>query len=431
MRPVFLHRKVNCGLWAAVLVTAPLAHGQPSALSSTLLHPAAVFDGQELHSGWAVVVTGDKIVAVGPTAEVSAPPNLRTIDLPDQTLLPGMIEGHSHMFLHPYNETPWNDQVLIESLALRTARATVHAQRTLMAGFTTARDLGTEGAGFADVGLKQAIDQGIIPGPHLIIVTRAIVAKGSYGPKLSPDVDVPQGAEEASGVEEIVRVAREQIGKGADWVKLYADYRWGKDEPSRPTFSQEEMAAAVQAAHSAGRLVSAHATTAEGMRRAVLAGVDTIEHGDEGTPDVFRLMRQRRVALCPTVAAGDAVLQYRGWRKGVDPEPDRLQKKRASMKAAREAGVAFAMGGDVGVFAHGDNVREMELLVHEYGFSSLEVLRQATSGNASIFHLNDRGRIRPGLLADLVSVSGDPTKEIVALRQVHLVMKGGALVRRP
>jgi imidazolonepropionase-like amidohydrolase len=431
MRSVFLNRKFIFNSLATLFVAAPFAHGQPSASDSTILRPTAVFDGQELHAGWIVVVTGDKIAAVGPAAEVSAPPTSRTLDLPGQTLLPGMIEGHSHMFLHPYNETSWNDQVTNESLSLRTARATVHAQRTLMAGFTTARDLGTEGAGYADVGLKQAIDQGIIPGPRMIVVTRAIVARGSYGPKLSSDVDVPQGAQEASGIDEIVRAAREQIGKGADWVKLYADYRWGKDEPSRPTFSQEEMNAAVQAARSAGRPVAAHATTAEGMRRAILAGVDTIEHGDEGTLEVFKLMKQKGIALCPTVAAGDAVSQYRGWKKGVDPEPDRIKKKHESMKAARESGVTFAMGGDVGVFRHGDNVREMELLVHEYRFSPLEVLRQATNGNANIFHLNDRGSIRAGLLADLVAVSGDPTKDVAALRQVHLVMKGGTIFRQP
>ena len=342
-----------------------------------------------------------------------------------------MIEGHSHLFLHAYDESPWNDQVLGESLALRTARATAHAQRTLMAGFTTERDLGTEGAGYADVGLKQAIEQGIIPGPRLIVVTRAIVATGSYGPKFSTEVDVPQGAQEASGVEGIVRAAREQMGKGADWVKLYADYRWGAGEPSRPTFSQEEMAAAVKAAHDAGRPVAAHATTAEGMRRAILAGVDTIEHGDEGTSEVFKLMKEHGIAFCPTVAASDAIAQYRGWRKGADPEPERIQKKRASMQAARSAGVTFAMGGDVGVFAHGDNVREMELLVHEYGFTPLEVLRQATSGNAAIFHLADRGNIRSGQLADLVAVAGDPTTDVGALRQVRLVMKGGVIFRQP
>jgi imidazolonepropionase-like amidohydrolase len=415
----------------AMLLTTSAAQANSDAPASFLLRPATVFDGQQLYQGWNVLVTGDKIAAAGPAAEFSAPADARAINLPNETLIPGMIEGHSHLFLHPYNESPWNDQVVGESLALRTARATAHAQRTLLAGFTTLRDLGTEGAGFADVGLKQAIDQGIVPGPHMIVVTRAIVAKGSYGPKLSSDLDLPRGAQEASGVEEIVRAAREQIGKGADWVKLYADYRWGAGDPSRPTFSLEEMAAAVKTAHDAGRSVAAHATTAEGMRRAILAGVDTIEHGDEGTLEVFQLMKERGVAFCPTVAAGDAIAQYRGWKKGIDPEPERIQKKRASMKAAREAGVTFAMGGDVGVFAHGDNTREMELLVYEYGFTPLEVLRQATSGNAAIFHLADRGNIRAGQLADLVALRGDPTKDVSALREVTFVMKGGAIFRQP
>ncbi len=408
------------------LTISALAESQP-----ILLRPAAVFDGQEVHSGWAVLVNGNKITAAGPAAEVNATPNARTIDLAGATLLPGLIEGHSHLLLHAYNETTWNDQVTNESQALRVARATVHAQRTLLAGFTTARDLGTEGAGFADVGLKQAIEQGIIPGPRLIVVTRALVAKGSYGPKLSPDLDVPQGAQEVSGVDECVRGAREQIGKGADWVKVYADYRWGKDEPSRPTFSQEEIAAIVNAAHSAGRPVASHATTAEGIRRSVLAGVDTIEHGDSGTAEVFALMKQRGVPLCPTVAASDAIAQYRGWKKGSEPEPDRIKEKHASMAAARKAGVSFAFGGDVGVFPHGENAREMELLVHEYGFNPVEVLRQATSGNAAIFHLADRGSVRAGLLADVIAVAGDPTQDISAVRAVQFVMKNGAIVKQP
>ncbi len=401
----------------------------PTPQPSLLLRPSAVFDGEQLHGGWAVLVQGDRIAAAGPASEIAAG-DARPIDLPNDTLVPGLIEGHSHLFLHPYNETPWNDQVTNESLAYRTAAATAHARQTLLAGFTTVRDLGTEGAGYGDVGLKKAIEQGIVPGPRMIVVTRAIVATGSYGPKLSTDLDLPQGAQEASGVDEIVRATREQIGKGADWVKLYADYRWGAGEPSRPTFSQEEMAAAVKAAHDAGRPVAAHATTAEGMRRAILAGVDTIEHGDEGTPEVFKLMKEHSVALCPTVAAGDAIAQYRGWKKGTDPEPERIRAKRASMKAARAAGVSFAMGGDVGVFAHGENAREMELLLREYGFTPLEVLRQATSGNAAIFHLADRGSIRAGLLADLVALEGDPTKDLAALR-VHFVMKGGVIYRQP
>ncbi len=424
--------KARFGLLLAAILTPALASAtEPAAPAVTLLRPAAVFDGKDLHPGWAVLVRGGKIEAAGPAAEITAPNDAKTIDLPDDTLIPGLIEGHSHFFLHPYNETPWNDQVTNESLSFRTAEATAHARVTLQAGFTTVRDLGTEGAGYGDVGLKKAIEQGIVPGPRMIVVTRAIVATGSYGPKLSPDLDLPQGAQEASRVDGIVRAVREQIGKGADWIKLYADYHWGPGEPARPTFSQEEMNAAVKAARDAGRPVAAHATSVEGMRRATLAGVDTIEHGDDGTSEVFQLMKKHGVALCPTVAAGDAVEQYRGWKKGSGPEPKRIAEKRASMKAARAAGVTFAMGGDVGVFTHGDNAREMELLVQEYGFTPLEVLRQATSGNAAIFHLADRGHIQAGQLADLVAVSGDPTKDIAAVRQIRLVMKGGEIFRRP
>ncbi len=420
-----------CFFLAAMILPTLARASEPNSPAVCLLRPAAVFDGRDLHPGWAVLVRGEKIEAAGPAAEIPKPDDARTIDLPNDTLMPGMIEGHSHLFLHPYNETPWNDQVTNESLSFRTAEATAHARATLLAGFTTVRDLGTEGAGYGDVGLKKAINQGIVPGPRMIVVTRAIVATGSYGPKLSTDLDLPQGGQEASGVDEIVKAAREQIGKGADWVKLYADYRWGPGEPARPTFSEEEMAAAVKAAHDAGRPVAAHATTAEGMRRAILAGVDTIEHGDEGTPEVFKLMKEHKVAFCPTVAAGDAIEQYRGWKKGSAPEPARVREKRASMKAARDAGVTFAMGGDVGVFTHGDNAREMELLVREYGFTPLEVLRQATSGNAAIFHLADRGNVRPDQLADLVAVEGDPTKNVDAVRQVRFVMKGGVIYRQP
>ncbi|HEX8327155.1 MAG TPA: amidohydrolase family protein [Hymenobacter sp.] len=417
--------------FAALLISCALrAHGQPSS-TALLLRPAAVFDGQELHPNWVVLVENDKIAAAGPAAQVSLPAGARTLDLPGLTLMPGLIEGHSHLLLHPYNETSWNDQVLLESQTVRVARATVHAQRTLLAGFTTARDLGTEGAGFADVGLKQAITQGIIAGPRLLVAGRALVATGSYGPKLSGDADVPQGAQEADGVDGIIRAVREQIGRGADIIKVYADYRWGLNGTAAPTFSQEELALIVQTARSAGRAVVAHAVTPEGMRRAILAGVETIEHGDDGTPEIFRLMKQRGVALCPTVAANDAISQYRGWKRGQDPLPPRLQEKRQSVQHALKAGVTLAMGGDVGVFAHGDNAREMEQLVRDYGLTPLQVLRQATLGNAQIFHLADRGSIRPGLLADLVAVAGNPTQDVAAVRNVRLVMKGGMLYKQP
>ena len=267
---------------------------RPSTLETDyLLKPAHVFDGEsaQLHDNWAVLVHGDKIVGVGPATSINAPAGAKVIDLPGLTLMPGLIEAHSHVLLHPYSETPWNDQVARESLSLRVARATNHLRNTLQAGFTTVRDLGTEGAGYADVGLKQAVEQGIIPGPRMIVVTRAIVASGSYGPKgYASEWTVPQGAEEADGIDSLTRVVRDQIGHGADWIKIYADYRWGRSGAA-PTFSLDEIKLVVETAKSAGIPVAAHATTAEGMRRAALAGVETIEHGDGGTPEVFRLMK--------------------------------------------------------------------------------------------------------------------------------------------
>jgi imidazolonepropionase-like amidohydrolase len=410
---------------------APLL-AQGAADPVILLLPDRVFDGVAMRTGVAVLVRGDRILGVGAGVEAATPADARRIVLRGMTLLPGLIEGHSHLFLHPYNETAWNDQVLHEPLALRVARAVNHARATLEAGVTTVRDLGTEGAGEADVGLKRAIEEGIVPGPRMLVVTRAIVATGSYGPRgFDPRWEVPQGAEEASGLDEVTRVVRSQIGKGADWIKVYADYRWGPGGEARPTFTQEELTRIVEVARSSGRPVVAHSSTAEGMRRAVMAGVETIEHGDGGTAEVFRLMAQRGVALCPTLAAGEAVRGYRGWKKGTDPEPADITEKKASFRRALSARVTICFGGDVGVYPHGDNVRELELMV-EYGMPALDVLRAATSGNAKIFHLDDRlGQVRPGLLADLVAVEGDPSQRIGDLRHVRLVMKGGALVRAP
>jgi imidazolonepropionase-like amidohydrolase len=397
-----------------------------------VLKPSRVFDGHTLQNNWVVVVQGEVITAAGPASSTILPPKARVLDLPGQTLLPGLIEGHSHLLLHPYNETPWNDQVLKEADALRVARATVHARNTLLAGFTTVRDLGSEGAEYADVGLKQAIDQGIIPGPRMLVAGKALIATGSYGPKgFDPAFEVPQGAEAADGVDGISRVVRDQIGKGIDIVKVYADYRWGPNGEAMPTFTLAELKLIVEIASSSGRPVVAHASTPEGMRRAAEAGVETIEHGDGATPEVFKLMVKKNVALCPTLAAGDAILQYNGWRKGQDPEPARIQQKRAKFKAALNAKVPLVMGGDVGVYPHGENAREMEMMVN-YGMAPLEVLRTATTGNAQRFHLDNRlGAIKTGLLADLISVSGDPSQDITALRKVQLVMKGGQIFRQP
>jgi imidazolonepropionase-like amidohydrolase len=397
------------------------------AQDATVLKPARVFDGETLHEAWAVRVRGDRIEAAGPAASIDIA-GAKTIELPGATLLPGLVEGHSHILLHPYNETPWNDQVAHEGLGLRVARAVNHLRATLMAGFTTVRDLGTEGAGYADVELKQAVNQGIVPGPRILASTRAIVATGSYAPKgFALEWRVPQGAEEADGVDSLTRVVRDQIGHGADWIKLYGDYRWGAGPGARPTFSLEEMKLAVETAKSAGVPVSVHASTPEGMRRAVLGGAKTIEHGDEGTPEVFKLMAEHQVALCPTLAASEAVAQYAGWKKGQQPEPRSLERKRTSFKAALDAGVTILSGSDVGVFAHGDNARELEMMV-EYGMKPADALRSATSTAGGVLHM-EIGQVKAGMLADLIAVEGDPTREIGALRKVKFVMKAGVVYK--
>ena len=418
-----VHRSLSiCFLLALAPLTA-----QAQAPAAMLLKPARVFDGEAMHEGWAVRVAGDRIEAAGPSASVDAA-GAKVVELPGATLMPGLVEGHSHILLHAYNETVWNDQVAHEGLALRAARAVNHLRATLMAGFTTMRDLGTEGAGYADVELKQAVDQGIIPGPRVLASTRAIVATGSYAPKgFSLEWSVPQGAEEADGVDSLIRVVRDQIGHGADWIKLYGDYRWGPLPGAHPTFSLEEMKLAVETARSAGVPVAVHTATPEGMRRAILAGAETIEHGDGGTPEIFKLMVERHVALCPTLAAGDATAQYAGWKKGQQPEPPGIVQKRASFKAALDAGVTILSGSDIGVFPHGENAREIELMV-DYGMSRLDALKAATSVAGSVLHMSI-GAVKPGMFADLIAVDGDPATDISALRRVKFVMKAGTVYK--
>lgn len=429
---------VLCAVFFLALCTIHASAQTLKRSTLTVLKPDRVFDGNALHEAWCVAVQDSLIVYAGSSDKLSSvlstlplrSDSTETITLKGMTLLPGFIEGHSHVLLHAYNETSWDDQVLRESRAERIARATVHLQKTLLAGFTTLRDLGTEGAGFDDVGLKHSIEKGIILGPRMIVAGRALVATGSYGPKgFAPEFSHPVGAEEADGTDALIRAVRDQIGKGADVVKVYADYRWGLGGEARATFSPEELKHIVETARSSGRPTVAHAATAEGMRRAVLAGVETIEHGDGGTPEVFKLMQERGVALCPTLAAGDAIAQYRGWMKRIQADPKRIQEKKVSFRAALASGVTICFGGDVGVFPHGDNAREMELMV-EYGMKPLDVLRSATSVNARVFHVETKvGSIAAGLLADIVCVEGNPADTISAVRDVRIVMKHGVIIK--
>jgi len=417
-------------IFALVLISSMLFAQTPPTESYTLLKPDRVFDGEKVHAGWWVLVKGKHIEAVGEPASIKVPDGTKVIDLKGTTLLPGLIEGHSHLFLHPYNETSWNDQVLTESRAERTARAVVHAKATLLAGFTTVRDLGTEGAAYDDVGLKMAINKGIIPGPRMLVATRAIVATGSYQPKsLVENADLPKGAEEADGIDGITHVVRSQIGHGADVIKLYADYRWGLNGTAAPTFTVDELKKAVEVAKSSGRMVVVHSSTEEGMRRSIEAGVTTIEHGDGSTPELLKLMKDRGIALCPTLAATDAIASYFfGW-KGSGQEPEMILKKRAYFKMAMQSGVTICMGGDVGVFAHGENSREMVLMA-EYGMKPIDVLRSATAVNAQVFGLKDLGSIKPQYLADLVAVSGNPDEDIKTIKLMKFVMKDGVIYKQ-
>ncbi len=408
-------------LLAALLLFAP---------EWTLVTGARVLDpgGGAWREGVAVAIQDGRVVAVAPLATFAELADAQVIDADGLFVVPGLIDLHVHLLLHPYDEASWDEQVLREALELRTLRAVPAARATLEAGFTTIRELGTEGAGFADVALRDAIAAGIVAGPRVLAATRAIVASGAYGPTgFDPRFELPKGAQVADGVDGVRRAVREQIAAGADWIKVYADYPRRPGARATPTFSQAELEAVVLEAASAGLSVAAHASTDEGMRRAALAGVATIEHGQGASEETLALLAERGVVLCPTLAASEAMAVYGGWNDPA-PEPDRLRAARASFRAALASGVRIACGSDAGVFDHGDNARELELMV-AWGMQPAGALRSATRTAAEVIgRAHELGSLAPDFVADLVVVEGDPLVDIAALRAVRLVMKEGKVV---
>jgi len=414
----------------AALLLSPILPGLTQRADALLIRGARILDpqGEKLLEGQAILIEEGKIRKVGPAAELAPPPGAKVLDLGGLVVVPGLIDLHTHLLLHPYDEAPWETQVLKEALELRTLRAVPAARATLRAGFTTIRDLGSEGAGFADVALRDAIRGGLVEGPRIFASTRALVASFSYGPSgFDPRWDVPRGAQQVTGPDAMRRAVRQQIAAGADWIKVYADYRRTPGARSTPTFTVEEMHAAVLEARSAGLPVSAHASTAEGIRRAVLAGVRTIEHGSEADEAALKLMREHEVTLCPTLAASEAMARYAGWKPG-QPEPERMRADRLLIARALKIGVSIACGSDAGVFAHGQNAREIELMA-EYGMGPAGALRSATIEAARVLDRGQElGRIAPGFTADLIAVRGNPLGDPRALENPVLVLKEGRVV---
>jgi len=380
----------------------------------------------------AVWIAGERIKEVGPAFEVQrlAPKDAKVIDLGRATVLPGLIDCHTHIMSRmPSTDEGYTLDLATKSQAFRALEGAFNARLTLNAGFTAIRDVENEGSGYADVALRDAIEQGLAEGPRMQVATRAIAAVGQYNPfGISPDLpNFPTGAQMVSGVEEARRAVREQIGHGADLIKVYADWQY-------PTLTVEEMRVIVEEAHQQKLKVAAHATTAEGIKNALTAGVDSIEHGHHANAENLAMMKAKGTFLVPTVGVIDAMLERtknepmsprrREWREAL------LGDTQQEVQQAMRLGVKIASGFDAaGPSKQGRNADELVALTKR-GMPPLEAIRAATVNAAELLNWQDRvGAIEPGKFADLIAVEGDPLTDIAVLQQVKFVMKGGTVVK--
>ena len=421
--------------WAIVVGAVLCATARGAEQPVTVIRVGVLIDGVSgsPRTNQTIVIRGNRIESVGTGA---APASARVIDLSGVTVLPGMIDAHTHVFLQGEDpaEGGYDVQLLKYPLAYRAARATVAARRALEQGFTTIRDVETEGAGYGDVGIKRAIDEGIIPGPRMFVSTRAISTTAGYNLEgYAPEVAVPKGAQLIDGPVEARKAAREQLENGADWIKVYMTHRSWVDGSgnlqSQPTLTVEELKAIVDEVHGWGRKVACHAYTNPGMKRALDGGCDSIEHGLELDDAAVAQMVKQGTWLCPTLAA------YYGYWEPEGTPAGKRDRKRAevhgpSFRRALKAGVKIAFGSDVGGFSWNDPIAKEFPYMVQFGMTPMQAIQAATSRAAEMLGMKGQlGVIAPGAYADIVAVNADPLKDIRALGKVAFVMKDGTVFK--
>ncbi|MFI5207511.1 MAG: amidohydrolase family protein [Gemmatimonadales bacterium] len=426
-------------MWLA-LALAPVSFAQAQAPRDTsiVIHAGRLVDGtsSEALADQGIVVSGGRITAVGPWASVRRPAGARVIDLTGATVLPGLIDNHTHVLLQGDITTEdYNAQLLNQSIPYRAILGARNAQRALMEGFTALRDVETEGAMYADVDIKRAINRGEVPGPRMFVATRALAPTGAYGITTGNwELQLPTGVQIVDGADNIRQAVREQVKNGADLIKFYADrsYYIGPDSllHSQANYTLEEARALVEEAHRLGRPVAAHAVALEGITLALDAGVNTIEHGQGITDELARRMVAQGVYLCPTLFVGQYVAEGRA-RTGAAIWPLMVAYHQRAFQAALRAGVKISYGTDVGGFPWDLPLASDFPIMVRYGMTPMQAIQSATSVAAALLGQEANfGTVAPGRFADLIAVTGDPTRDIGALNNVRFVMKGGVVYKQ-